>query len=454
MAPPEGTSESDRRTVLAERLRSQMAGGYWPGYVHSYPHKRAYRPLVSMDMRATWAGVTDLNLYVHVPFCERKCSFCNLFSYPVPTHEMRHVLDAYVDAVVRQIEYYREYIPAPRVTSLFYGGGTPNVLASDQLARIQEALTEAFGTREEDVEECIECSPDRLSPEYIRELRRLGFDRVSIGVQSFFQEDLDHVNRHYSAKDVYEVIQNLRSAGLRMNLDLIYGLPGQSESSIMRNLDQVAELGPECITIYPLAVRELTGIGRLPQSSLMSTRDKYALYDRVRMRLEEAGYTCQTVVRYVKSDSSTYQQQRLEYAGVPTLGLGAGARSYAPSVHYCLPYRVQSGLVSGIVRDFLKSDFGSAQHTGFLLGPDELRRKHLTLSLLDPGISIGSYERVFGASFDFVAELGALMDAGLVESQDGDFYALTRMGRKYSDVAAGVFQSERVTELYSAYRPE
>ena len=216
-----------------EKLKIEIKHNVWTGYVTYYPHKKAYKNLGVLNMQSVWKGVKELNLYVHIPFCDRKCAYCNLFSTVLNENEKELVYEKYVQKVLKEIEFYSKSVNKNCVIrSLYFGGGTPVVLSVSQLERIIKKLHEVFPVWSDDVESCIECSPERLNLEYLKGLKSIGIDRVSVGVQSFVQNEIDFVNRKISTIQTIQAIENIKKVGLNFNIDLIYGLPNQTKKTI------------------------------------------------------------------------------------------------------------------------------------------------------------------------------------------------------------------------------
>lgn len=431
-------------------IEAKIAAAYWPGYVHCYPHKKAYRPM-QVDLRNAWDGVKQHNLYLHIPFCRRKCAYCNLFSCV----QLENSLDQYVDALCKEMDMYGSLLKDSTLMSIYFGGGTPSLLTESQLKRIFLSIHKNFHLISDEIEPCLESSPDDLTTEYLRILKEVGLKRISVGVQSFSQVALNDINRKYDSHNIYTISDNLHKMGMSFNIDLIYGLPNQTELEAISNVKKAVELKPESITIYPLAIRQLTGLESIGEDKVMSMRDKYDLFPKLRKILEDSGYRCQTVVRFVRTDKSTYQQQRLEYMGIPTVGVGAGARSYAPKVHYCLPYKIDQHIVKGIIEKYINTKPTSLDYDAFYFDEDELKRKYVTLFLLDPGINVETYKKSFSSDVmkDFRNELEALLELSMIKITDG-MLVLTDKGRQYSDIAVEVFQSEQIKALYDNYIPE
>lgn len=442
---------------MVEKLNYEIVENYWPGYVHAYPHKRAYRRLNKNIVENAWnENINALNIYVHIPFCNKKCAYCNLFSTVWNENEREKVYETYVDKLIEEIEYYSGKISGNvKIKSLFFGGGTPTVLSTKQIGRIVEQLRKHFHNWDENVEACIEAAPNTLNYDYIKELYEIGFRRISIGIQSFNEHELNVINRAGTLHNIVSLMKIMKELKINSNIDLIYGLPDQNIDSIFNNIDMVLALAPETITIYPLAIRGKTGIDKIDDTRMMSMQNKYDLYDTLRNRLEQGGYTCQTVVRYIKNNESTYQQQRYEYAGIPTMGIGAGARSYAPTTHYCISYKVEDSLIKEEILAYLNADFSNIEYDGFQFNLDELKRKFVMLSMLDPCIDEIQYKNEFKSDLteDFKDELNALIKVHLLEKNNTK-YLLTHKGRKYSDIAANIFVSPTVQELYNSYKLE
>lgn len=439
---------------IAEKIQQAIKDSYWPGYVHTYPHKRVYTHLGKLDFHKLWGQhLEHVNLYIHVPFCEQRCSYCNIFTTVCSHQERDGLFEKYLDRLFDEIEYYANIVNKDvTIASLYFGGGTPTLLSINQLDSIVRKLREAFANWDDSLEVCIESTPEILSAAYLKGLASIGFKRVSIGVQSFSSEELRDANRCVEIESFRDMHEFAHSLGLNTNIDLIYGLPHQDEESIISNLKKAISFNPETITVYPLAIRELTGIERTNNAELLSMEEKYSMFDKIRDLLESSGYMCQTVTRFIRNEKSTYQQQCYEYQGVPTIGLGAGARSYAPDVHYCMPYMVNNVLANNVFNDYMCKDISEVEYDGFVFNTDEHKRKHIMLNLLHPGLDIDSYQIKFNSVLvdDFKEELDALLELGLIENTH-QVLKLTKIGRKYSDIVASVFESEQVKHAYSSY---
>ena len=192
-------------------------------------------------------------VYVHVPFCSVRCDYCDFATWA----DRAHLIDAYVDAVVTDLDRQRA-AGAPRATTVFMGGGTPSLLDGPQVARILDAID-----RTPDAEVTIECNPDAIDAARLAAYRAAGADRLSFGVQSMSSHVLIALGRTHDPANVERAVALARDAGFaRINLDLITGTPGESLDDWRRTLDAALELEPEHISAYALTVEPGTPLGR------------------------------------------------------------------------------------------------------------------------------------------------------------------------------------------------
>lgn len=447
---------------IVKALEFQMSESKWPGYVYSYPHKKAYRTVEHLNLAKVWpVGTADLNLYVHVPFCIKRCSYCNLFLIPLgePSKNQEYV-DRYIDALLRQIEFYTHFFktPSPNIHSLYFGGGTPNYLSIAQLTRIMNALRTEFPNWIDGIEPCMEASPYLFNEAYIAALAELGFGRISMGIQSLNEDDLKIMNRDANPTTILDVYALLKKYGLGTNVDMIYGLQNQNMQAMQTNLKKLLALSPhsENISLYPLVIRPETGFGKqVAKRSLPMADDtvKYKFFEWACEYLSQNGYEWQSSVRFALRDTaSTYAQQTLEFAGMSTLGLGAGARSYAPNHNYAQPYQVARGSSKAIIETYINADFGAGiPFDVFHFSKDELRRKFITFSLLKGKLDVNKYEDEFAESplTAYANEFVALFQLGLLDQ--GEVYRLTQKGKRYHDIVVNLFESEAVKQKISEY---
>ncbi|HET9380616.1 MAG TPA: STM4012 family radical SAM protein, partial [Streptomyces sp.] len=234
-------------------------------YVYAYPHKTAYRPLPreAAALRALWAGEPRgaLSLYFHIPFCEVRCGFCNLFTRIGAPDGLT---TAYLDALERQAAAAREALgDGARFANAAFGGGTPTFLEAAELERLCDIAERGLGADLAAVPLSVEASPATATADRLAVLAARGTTRLSLGVQSFDDGEARAAVRPQRRADVEAALGRVRDARIPvLNIDLIYGIDGQTEASWLRSLDAALAWRPEELYLYPLYVRPLTGLDR------------------------------------------------------------------------------------------------------------------------------------------------------------------------------------------------
>ena len=241
-------------------------------------------------------------VYVHVPFCVQKCLYCDFASYAGFDAAQK---ERYAQAVVREITARREEAAFMAETaSLYFGGGTPSTLPLDCLAQLVQALKK-YGFWREPCEATIEVNPGTADLEKLIALRKLGFDRISFGVQSLHDSELKTIGRIHSAQQALEALALAQQAGFeRISADLIYGLPGQTLASLRATLERLTATGLEHISVYGLIVEEGTPLAQLVDSGKMQLPDEDEaadMYDLVQSFLHEAGFARYEISNYAKN---------------------------------------------------------------------------------------------------------------------------------------------------------
>jgi oxygen-independent coproporphyrinogen-3 oxidase len=439
---------------MRQRLAELLRANAYPGYVYGYPHKKAYRPLPPRPLRDVWAGEDRraLYCYVHVPFCNQRCSFCNLFTY-VPGGESPTA--GYLDALAREMEAYAAVLRPMRFARLYVGGGTPTFLSVDELRRLVRTLRDTLGVDPAATHGCVEASPETLDEEKVAALRELGFRRLSLGVQSFVAEELRQVNRRDDFACHGRVLRLIGEAKFpHFNVDLIYGLPGQTQRSWRESLAAAVDTPATSLFLYPLYVRPLTGLDRrADQLPCPTPHEMGTMYDFAGERLAAAGFRQLTMRQFrrdpLPEDADEYRCQR---DGM--VGLGAGARSYTRRLHYSTPWRMVARNIRGVVDDYcrrMRAGDNAVSH-GFLLDGDEQARRYVIQSLLYDGVSWADFRAACGADarVRFRPQWEALAAEECVALTD-DGARLTARGVRHADVVGDLFFSARVRRLIDTY---
>ncbi|MEK7518065.1 MAG: radical SAM protein, partial [Patescibacteria group bacterium] len=244
------------------------------GYIYTFPDKRLYKPVEdsSSFINDAWKDYEgEIGIYVHIPYCKPKppptetkdlmkknrlpsdgrdhlCGYCNLF-----TVVAKEIPGGFTDSVVREINLYKQIFQNKNVqpTSMYFGGGSPSLLQAKDLGLIVDNLENTLGKVPVDKEKTIECIPDSVDYEKLTALHEIGFNRVSIGVQTFDERVLHYSGRNYDPKLAEEAIRNALDIGfLNVNADLIIGLPSSSSQTFLKDIELIRKLSPHTITLY------------------------------------------------------------------------------------------------------------------------------------------------------------------------------------------------------------
>ena len=273
-------------------------------------------------------AVKKLELYVHIPFCEKKCGYCDFLSFRADDMEKKAYVNQLMEEIRVQGQNYTDY----NVCSVFIGGGTPTALNGIWILEIMNTIRESF-TVETDAEITIECNPGSLSTSKIMYIKKAGINRISLGLQSSIEDELIELGRIHTYKDFLNSFQLAREYGFtNINVDLMSGLPLQSADSYKTTLKRVCALKPEHISAYSLIIEPDTRFyekfsteeGRLLLPSEKMDRDMYALTKAI---LKEHGYERYEISNYAKPGREC--RHNLGYwTGVSYLGMGVGASGY------------------------------------------------------------------------------------------------------------------------------
>ena len=264
-------------------------------------------------------------LYVHVPFCSKRCLYCDFFS----NTEMRYKAP-YLAALVREMALRAPYLSGEPIETIYFGGGTPSQLSASDFQLLFEAIQQHF-TLASALEITLEANPDDLSPAYIRSLHTLPFNRLSMGIQSFHEDDLRLLNRRHTAAQAREAVDRCQQAGLtNLSIDLIYGLPNQTATAWEDNLAQALALQVPHLSAYHLTYEEGTALYRLWKEGKVQPVEEelsLTLFKALIDRLAAAGYQHYEISNFAKP--GCYSRHNSSYwTGKAYLGLGPSAHSY------------------------------------------------------------------------------------------------------------------------------
>ena len=228
-------------------------------------------------------------LYIHIPFCLRKCNYCDFISYDY-NHELA---EEFLLALFSEFKLLKERYDSPQLDTVYFGGGTPTCLSGEELARILEEVANTFSIAE-GAEITCEMNPATGLKEDLEVMKEAGFNRLSIGVQAFDDETLNYLGRIHNLEQVLETYRLARQVGFdNINLDLIFAIPGQTKEDWRKSLKEVLRLNPEHLSLYNLKIEEDTPFYRMLEADELEPADEdieYWMYKEAIDMLEEAGF--------------------------------------------------------------------------------------------------------------------------------------------------------------------
>jgi len=334
----------------------------------------------------------SLGLYIHIPYCIHKCGYCDFNSHPIKHDEMDH----YIDALVAEMKHYAKiYSNTNIIKTIFLGGGTPTTLTVYQLERILKECVKEFKVTP-DAEITIEANPATIDIEQMKSIRQTGYNRISIGVQSFDKTELKLLDRAHGPEEVHSTVDCARKAGFdNLSLDLMFAIPNQSLSSWESNLDKALEKNPEHLSTYNLTIEQGTAFSKLQSNGkLIMPEDGHQLelYKKTIERLTKKGFHHYEISNFARQGKEC-KHNITYWKNTNTLGLGAGASSYINGTRF-----KNINLPAHYIRQ-VKEKKTAVEHSE-TLEPRQAMGETIMLGLrLLKGISIHQFERRFQVSF-------------------------------------------------------
>ena len=393
----------------------------------------------------------ELELYIHIPFCVRKCHYCDFLS--APSDEATR--ERYVQALCKEIISYKEMAAEYGVCTVFFGGGTPTILNAEQFERIIDAIRETFfangkendgadkeqperldygGKQKGNIEFTVECNPGTLTEELLSCLKRLGVNRLSIGLQSADDTELKLLGRIHSYEEFLESFRLARAAGFdNINVDLMQALPGQNVQRFGDTLQKVIALQPEHISAYSLIIEENTRFHEWygeDSDKLPSEDTERDIYKMTQAILKNAGYLQYEISNYAKPGYACRHNCGY-WTGTEYLGLGLGASSYINGTRFEQTDNLSEYLTGYAEGAVCMPERKNSHH----LSKNEKMEEFMFLGLrLCEGIHRMNFSERFGTDFETVyGEITEhLLQKGLLQ-EDGERICLTELGRDLSN---------------------
>jgi oxygen-independent coproporphyrinogen-3 oxidase len=381
---------------------------------------------------------TSVGVYVHVPFCERVCPYCD-FAVVAARSLGAAVQREYVDALLRELDARAPHFAELRLASLYLGGGTPSLLDPAELRRIVRAVHAHFDADRE-VECTLELNPGSVERARLPDFRAAGVNRLSVGIQSFDDGVLKRLGRAHRGAAGRAALRAARAAGFEnVSIDLIYGAPGQSLAGLERDLDEAIAFAPEHVSAYELSVEEGTPFALAAARGQLSQPDELTavrMFEGVGTALGAAGYVAYELSSHARPGFESVHNRRY-WERRPVLGIGMGAWSCEPATE-----RAPHGSRRANVRDLpiylerIGADRSAAAAAPEVLCAATARGEAAFLALRTArGLDAVRFAREFGAPPRrfFGPEIDQLRAAGLLAEALGGDLRLTGRGRRLSD---------------------
>lgn len=387
----------------------------------------------------------ELELYIHIPFCIRKCAYCDFLSGPATDETISNYVEALKREILAQKNFAKDYI----VTTIFFGGGTPSILSGSQMQGIFDALKRVF-VIDENAEISMEANPGTVTRENLLAYRQAGINRISFGLQSTDNKELKTLGRIHTYEEFLESFHLARECGFdNINVDLISAVPNQTIDSWEQSLKNILALQPEHISAYSLIIEEGTlfyekyGEDSEGEKLLPSEEEERFMYKRTEELLGKAGYHRYEISNYAKSGKECKHNlgywERKEY-----LGLGLGASSLVANTRFknCddLTFYIKNA-----------EDILTIREDVDVLSRQEQMEEFVFLGLRKmAGISYKKFEEIFGISLETCYGKGIerMKEQQLLEEKEG----MLRLTKKGIDISNYVFaeilyESSQCTEL-------
>jgi len=362
-------------------------------------------------------------IYIHIPFCKQACHYCN-FHFSTSLKYKGDLLQA----LMQELELQRNYLPTPKLETIYLGGGTPSLLTGDELQQLFDTIHQ-FYEIETDAEITLEANPDDLTDTKIQEFRTTPINRFSIGIQSFAEADLLFMNRAHNAQEALHCIQKVQDAGFdNLTVDLIYGTPTLSDEQWQQNIQQVIDLQVPHLSCYALTVEEKTALAhfvKIGKAPPVDEEQAARQFEQLMQKLQAHGYEHYEISNFAKPDR--YARHNSNYwKGVPYLGIGPSAHSYDGKSRQ---WNVANN--ASYIKALQKNNVPFEREE---LTPEQQYDEYVMTALRTIwGVNLEKV-RHFGPRFEryFLKNVQHFLLAGQVERQ-GDTFRLTEKGKLLAD---------------------
>ncbi|OPZ01732.1 MAG: Oxygen-independent coproporphyrinogen-III oxidase 1 [Bacteroidetes bacterium ADurb.BinA395] len=363
-------------------------------------------------------------IYIHIPFCIQRCSYCNFFSVV-----SINLVNEVINAIIKELSIRKDYLKNEPVQTIYFGGGTPSLLTIQQIEKLLNTIYTNFSV-EKNAEITFEANPDDLTKNYLFDLKKVGINRLSIGIQSFDDDKLKILNRRHNATQAHEAVREAQKAGFsNISIDLIYGLPFQSLDEWETDLDKAFSLSIQHLSAYGLTFEEKTLLSKQKEKKIIEPADEELMIEMYELLLEESskkGFDAYEISNfslpgfYSRHNSSYWNQ-------TPYLGVGPSAHSYNGISRQWNVAAIQK-YTEGILKN-------SSFYEQEILSLEDRYNEYVLLGLRTKnGINIDALEQNFGTELkDFCLENIKTFIDNEKAYRCGSFLRLNTKGKLISD---------------------
>lgn len=366
------------------------------------------------------------SLYIHIPFCKKACHYCSFYFTLSTVKKAEFIL-----ALCKEIETRRDELKGQSISSIYFGGGTPSLLSYQDIGKVLKTINKSYSI-ESNAEISLESNPENLSASYLTELKALAFNRLSIGVQSFSNSDLEIMNRNHNSSQALEAVKLARKKFDNISLDLIFGLPHSGMSQWKSNLEQAVTLDIHHISTYNLTVEEKTALARkVGRNELPIEPDDTLneMYFHTINYLEENGLKHYEISNFGKENH--WSQHNISYwMHKPYLGFGPSAHSYSG--------KERRWNVSNLKNYIESIEKGENYSENEVLSPENKYNEYVMTRLRTIfGLGIEEIKTTFGESFEyhFLSKVKELQAQNWI-LEENKHYKLTSSGKVLADYLA------------------
>ena len=366
-------------------------------------------------------------LYIHVPFCVKKCNYCDFNSFKVD----RISKNTYLEDLKKEMELYKSEIDEnEEITSIFLGGGTPSILSGDEIKYIFKCINDNFNIKK-DAEITIECNPGTLTLEKLQDMKDAGINRLSIGLQATQNNHLEYIGRIHTYEEFEKNYKEALKVGFdNINVDLMYSLPNQSFDDWKESLEKITDLNPTHISAYSLILEEGTELYNMYERKefrLMDEDTDIDMYEYTINYLKSKGYKQYEISNYSKNDFEC-EHNKLYWKCGHYIGLGPGASGYIKNTRYANLCDLNE-----YHKSLLKNE-RPIESKEILNTEDKIEEKIFMGLRMNEGISFDDFKKQFNIDFleKYHKQIKDLSEKNLIQLSEGKM-ALTQKGREISN---------------------